>query len=234
MLPRLFRRPPVLSGTQKERIQAWKDLPRPDRLRPAAEARFVSADVETTGLDVTRDRLIAIGAIAVDGGCIVLADRFHAVLRQSEASSDQNILVHRIGGDAQAAGDDPVEVLLGFLEYLGHDPLIGFHAAFDDIMIRRAGEAVLGESLRLQWIDLAWLAPSLLGERHPGARGLDDWCRALGIENLVRHHALADALATAQLWQALAAAGAERGLSSVNALATAARDQEWLSRQRRI
>ena len=37
------------------------------------------------------------------------------------------------------------------------------------------GEAVLGESLRLQWIDLAWLAPSLLGERHPGARGLDDW-----------------------------------------------------------
>lgn len=233
-LSRLLGRAPALSATQRARLDAWARLQKPASARPAAEARLISADVETTGLDVARDRLIAIGAVAIEGSRVALAGSFQAVLRQPEASSDANILVHRIGGDAQAAGDDPAEALVAFLEFIGRDPLVGFHAAFDDIMLRRAGEATLGMPLRLEWIDLAWLAPAVLGDRHPRARSLDDWCEAIGIENLARHDALADALATAQLWQAVAAAGEQRGLGTIDSLRAAARNQEWLSRQRPI
>ena len=63
--------------------------------------------------------------------------------------------------------------------------------------------------------------------------GLDDWLQAFGITNYRRHDALADALATAQLFQVLLARAAVTGDLCTADLVKLAASQEWLSRQRR-
>lgn len=229
----LLRRGRSLAPDHRARLAAWSELPEPDLGSAHAGQRFVVVDVESTGLDVFNDRLIAIGAVTVESARIVLVRSFYRVLRQQRASNHDNILVHGIGGSAQTGGDDPVAVLLDFLEHVGKSPLIGFHARFDEIMISKAVRNYLGTGFRRTWLDLADLAPALPGAAGGKSRGLDEWLKAFNITNYSRHDAIADALATAQLFQVLARHADLSGSKRTADLIEAARSQQWLSRQPR-
>ena len=222
-----------LAPPQRARLDAWRALPEPDLGSAHAGQRFVVVDVESTGLDVFSDRLIAIGAVTVESSRIALDRSFYRVLRQQRASHHDNILVHGIGGTAQTGGDDPVAVLLDFLEHIGKSPLIGFHARFDEIMIRNAVRKYLGGGFRRTWLDLADLAPAVPGAPGGKSRGLDEWLATFNIVNYSRHDALADALATAQLFQVMARTAEGSGSKRTADLIEAARSQEWLSKQPR-
>jgi DNA polymerase III subunit epsilon len=224
----IFRRRAPLGAAAAERLQRWRAAPEPDLPPPPPAARFVVADVEATGLDVQRDRLIAIGAVTVEGSRVDLGRSFYAVLRQQEASSRENILVHGIGGTAQRAGNDPAAALLAFLEFAGKAPLVGFHAAFDDAMIRNAMREFLGEPWERRWIDLAQLAPQLMPEEARARPHLDAWLERFGIEVFSRHDAAADALATAELLLALLPRAAERHVATVEAMLWDPADARWL------
>ncbi len=101
-------------------------------------------------------------------------------------------------------------------------------------MIERAMRRYLGESFRRKWIDLAWLAPALQPQAIAAGKGLDDWFAALGIVNVARHNALADALATAQLFQVVCESAREAGLQNAHDLLESARAQAWLARGKGI
>lgn len=192
--------------------------------------RWVVLDVESSGLDPKRDRLLAIAGIAVRRDAvgtprIMLADSFEVVLRQPDAPVDKaNILVHGIGVGAQRQGVEPLQALEAFERWAGSAPLIGFHVAFDEALIQRAMRSVLRRRLANPWIDLADVA-QVVRPDVPG-RSLDEWMQALGIRCAVRHQAAADTLATAELmlrlwpqvltqnegadWRALARLAAQR------------------------
>ncbi|MFZ9336475.1 MAG: exonuclease domain-containing protein, partial [Burkholderiaceae bacterium] len=97
--------------------------------RPAAHERWIALDVETSGLDARRDRLLAIAAIGlrVDWAAqrlvIVPGDSFEVVLRQEVASTKDNILLHGIGAQRQRDGVEPAAALQAFAEYAGTAPL---------------------------------------------------------------------------------------------------------------
>jgi DNA polymerase III subunit epsilon len=224
---------PRLTGEQRERLRAWRALPEPDLDLAMPLLRSVVVDVEASGLDLFRDRLIAIGAVAIRDSRIEYADSFHVVLRQAVASEDANILLHGIGGSEQTGGEPPVEALLAFLEFCGKAPLVGYHSPFDEIMLDKAMRRHLGVAFKRSWLDLSWLAPVLQPERAKTCKSLDAWLAAFGIANVQRHDALADALATAQLLQVLKHHGDARGMRSAAALIEAARSQEWLVKTRK-
>jgi DNA polymerase-3 subunit epsilon len=229
----LLRRGRSLTPPQRERLAHWRALPEPGLRRQREQQRYVVVDVESTGLDVLSDQLLAIGAVTIEASHIVLGQSFRRVLRQDRPSEHANILVHGIGGAAQTAGDDPVEVLLDFLDFIGKDPLVGFHAQFDEIMLHKASRRHLGQGFRRSWIDLAYLAPALHAEAAGKSKGLDDWLSERGIVNYSRHDALADALATAQLFLALDRRAESAGMATAADLLEAARSQAWLAQQRR-
>lgn len=222
-----------LPAAAKERLEAWRALPEPDLAAAALEGRYAVVDVESSGLNVRSDRLIAIGAVVIEASRIPLDAGFSVVLRQESASDDANILVHRIGGSAQIDGAEPVEALLDFLDYIGKSPLAGYHSPFDEIMIAKASRRYLGEPFRRSWIDLAYLAPALCTDMAAKTVGLDAWVGAFGITNAARHNALADALATAQLLLALCDRAAEQGIRTQLNLKKLADSQGWLERSRR-
>ena len=224
-LKALLRRGSALDGAVAARLAGWRGLERPGPGRPLGAQRMVVVDVEASGLDPYRDRLISVGAVAVEDGLVLPAQCFEAVLRQDSASLHDNIVVHRIGGSAQRGGRDPAEALVDFLAFAGKDPLIAFHSDFDRVLIERAARAALGVKPENAWLDLAVLAPALLG---PRARSLDDWLELFGIENDRRHDALADAVATAQLLLPVLAAAHAQGLDSCARLLRMQKDYLWL------
>jgi DNA polymerase III subunit epsilon len=200
--------------------------------QPLDEQRWVVLDVETTGLDMHHDELLAIAAVAVtfdDAATprIALQDSFEAVLRHDSASTDKdNILVHGIGVGAQRAGAPPREVLAAFERWVGRSPLLAFHAAFDRTMIERAMKTVLQGTAKKPWLDLEPVARAL----HPGlgARALDDWLDHFGIDCAVRHQAAADTLATAELLLRLWPAARRQHCATLAGLSSLARQQRWL------
>ena len=227
----LFGSRVLLQKNQREQLQAWRALAEPDLSLPHAEVRHVVVDVESSGLNTSTDHLIAIGAVAVKNLRIELQDSFYAVLRQKDPSTHENILIHRIGGTEQTEGEEPVDALLRFLAFAGKAPLVGFHSPFDEIMMRRAMRQYLGEPFSRKWMDLAWLAPAILPALAAEAHGLDDWTARFGIVNTLRHNALADAMATAQLFLVLQDQARRAGKEPVRDLLEIARGQQWLGQR---
>ena len=223
-----WRRAPVLGDALAAGLAAYQALERPPLHAGLERQRVVVVDVESSGLDPRRDRLISIGAVVVRGGLLRLDESFQTLLQQERPSSDQNILVHRIGAFEQLSGGEPSVGLLDFLTFAGKDPLIAFHADFDRVLIERAARAALGAMPDNTWLDLAALAPALFPGRAGRGRALDDWLRAFGIEHPDRHNALADAVATAQLLLAALAAAREQGLSTWAQLRALQKGYRWL------
>lgn len=235
-LDRLFNRGPELDAAAARRLAAWEALPEPDFEVAPERLRMLVVDVESTGLDVRSDRLIAIGAVAIVDGRVDFGDAFYRVLKQTEASSRENILIHGIGGTQQTSGDDPVATLLDFLHYAGKAPLIAFHSGFDEIMIDRAVRHFLRSTVfrGRKWLDLAFLAPALHpGRAHSERQALDDWLELYGIEVYRRHDALADSIATAQLAQVLATRAREQDLKTIAKLFATAANARWLKQYAR-
>ena len=216
-----------------------KDAPFFDGLRslfkvkqPEAR-RWIVLDVQTSGLNPHSDRLLAIAAVALDVSpdfewmAIVIGDSYEAVLKQDLPSSKDNILIHRIGAQAQADGRSPIEVLEEFRSWLGDCPLLAFHSAFDEAMLSRAYALAGLKPLQNEWLDIEPLA-KITGV-NPSLRALDDWLGYFGIECAVRHQAAADTFATAELlmrlWPYL-----KREASSWSTLRGIARQANWIPR----
>jgi len=226
-LSRFLPARPELTPEQAQRLAAWQDLPPADLRQPFSQGRYVVVDVETSGLNLARDHLIAIGAVAMQGGKIDLADNLEIVVQQKRVSKRDNILIHGIGGTAQEEGVQPVEALLLFLEYLGKSPLVAFHVKFDETMVRRALKNKIGLNFGHPWADLAYIAPALYPHLIHRCRTLDDWTNYFGIRNYARHNALADALSTAQLFLALREHMTAKAIQNYKELQDLDKAQRW-------
>ncbi len=212
-------------------MSAWRDLPRTSLENSLESSRFVVIDVESSGLNLSLDHLIAIGAVAVTKGKIDVADSFEVVLQQTESSSHENILIHGISRSAQRNGVPPADALLLFLQYLQKTPLVAFHVTFDETMIRRAMKQFLGLSFRHDWLDLAYVMPGLYPEKSKQLRLLDEWHRHFDIRNPARHNAVADAVSTAQLFLVAARRAREKRISTYQSLRHLEKAQRWVSWQ---
>jgi DNA polymerase III subunit epsilon len=219
---------PKVGGALEARLAHWMRLP-PADLLPHGKARYVVVDVETSGLHLARDSVIAIGAVAVDELAIDLDDCFEIVLRQEKASADANVLIHGIGGQRQRSGADPAEGLVEFLEYVGDSTLVAFRAEFDQTMLERAVRETLGPELRRPFVDLAWVLPALFPGKE--CRSLEDWLALFGIPPEERHQALGDAFATAQLLQVSLHAAMRFGMTNARALMRMQKAQRWLGKK---
>lgn len=192
--------------------------PRPLDDRPLHAQRLVVVDVETTGLDLRRDRLLAIGAVVIEDGAIDLSQQFECTLQGAEGRLGASMLIHGIGPQAAAAGLAPEQALVAFLEFVGDSPLLAFHAGFDRHMLAAALRRTLGLRWRHPFLDVAELAPLLCPQASLDAGGLDAWLRHFGLQVAARHHASADAQVTAELLLILFSRARRQGLDSLAAL----------------
>jgi DNA polymerase-3 subunit epsilon len=196
--PHKRTQPQALTPLQFSRLSQLRHA-RPLSEQALRDQRWVVLDLETSGLNMSRDEVLSIGAVVIEDGAIDLGQQFERTLLRPDHKLNPSVLIHGLGPSAIAAGAEPVEALLDFMEFLGDSPVLAFHAPFDQHMIGRALKESLGYRLQHHFFDAAEMAPMLCPQASFRHAGLDDWTGFFGLHAEERHHASADALVTAEL-----------------------------------
>ncbi len=180
--------------------------PSPTRDTPLERLPLLAVDIETTGLDPARDRVLAVGWVPVDGGRVDLGGAGgHVVADAGEVG--RSATVHGITDDALAAGLPLEEVLGALLRALAGRVLLAHFARLETTFLGAACERLWGAGLPVEVVDTFELERRALGggwdaASDPGALRLWTARARYGLPVYRAHEALTDALACAELYLA--------------------------------
>lgn len=162
--------------------------------------RFVVLDTETTGFDYDNDRILCIGAIALQNGVIAIPESFEIYIHQ-EYYDKSSAQIHGILKDWVMDKPSELEALQQFLVFLGDSIIVAHHTIFDVTMINRALERNGLPHLTNKTLDTAFLykrtliISNILERKEKYA--LDDLADKFDISKKDRHTAMGDAYITA-------------------------------------
>jgi len=182
--------------------------------RPWREAVFWALDLETTGLDAARDKILSVGMVPVRGGAIRVGEAWSSF---AGADVDRErghggVAVHEILPAETDGAPHLTEVLVAAMDRL-REPggvLLVHVAAFDVPFLQRACQAHEVGWPPVPVVDTAKLLDHWMPrERREATWGkghgkLDVARRIAGLPETRSHEALSDALATAELFLVLA------------------------------
>ena len=175
-------------------------IPRPGHT-PLVALAAVSLDLETTGLDVARDRIVQIGLVNLDGDRMLAESSFNRLINPGMAMPGPAARITGLS-DADLADAPLLETVLpDVISKLSGRVLIGHHIAFDVAVLRH-------EAARhgIAWadppsLDIAHLLAGL--EPRLGDLGFESVAGFLGVAIAGRHDALGDAMMAGKAFQRL-------------------------------
>jgi len=169
-------------------------------------ASFAVVDLETTGLDPRTHEVLSVGVVPVDGGRILLGRSFYSTVRPLVSPESRTVVIHGIRPVDAAAAHPAGEVAGELVEQLG-DRILVAHVA----NIERGFLTAWLRDLSYQpgrVVDTDILARLVISRRGgplvEAPVGLGAAAAHFGLPEHQRHHALGDALTTAQLFLATA------------------------------
>ncbi len=195
------------------------------------EASWCALDLEMTGLDPRHDEIIAVGAVPIEEGRIVLGAGMYTLVRTTRRSKHGAVLVHKLRVPDLADAPPLEDAMDQVLEMLaGRVPV--FHTAAIEIGFlerqfarRRVRLPAVADT---EALGRAWL-------RHrdgsaPEGISLSRLAGVLGQPAETPHHALGDALTTAKAFIALASLLDTVAPQTVGSLVAASRPAAALRR----
>jgi DNA polymerase III subunit epsilon len=210
----------------------FADAGRPSARTPWRRARWCALDLELTGLDPDSDDIIAVGGVPIEDGRLILGESRYTLVRTTKRSEHDAVLLHKLRVADLADAPSPERALDLMLELLaGRVPVL--HTAW----VERSFLSPMFSQARVRFpaaADTELLGRLLLHHRDgaaPSRLPLARLSGLLGQSGEAPHHALADALTTAQAFIALASKLEAFEPQTVGALTSAG---ERLSRARRF
>ena len=181
--------------------------------RPIGEVPLVALDIETTGLDPDRDSVVSIGLVPFDTRRIFLAGRRHWLVHPEGGLSSRSVTLHHI---THADIEDAPEfraILPELLECMSGRIAVVHYRSIERSFLDAAVSGCLNEAFAFPTIDTMEIEArrhrfGLLARwqrwlgRPPVSIRLQDSRARYNLPYYRAHHALVDALATAELFQA--------------------------------
>jgi DNA polymerase III subunit epsilon len=195
----------------------------PKNNTPIQQVHFAVMDVETTGLDVQKDRILSLGVVPVVGMRIQTSQHWDIRVQQSHFNP-ASIAIHEItpAQSAQATLSE-TDMLKGLLEKYGHCIWVG-HFGEIDLQFLRSVAKRAGFKLQQPMVDTAkLLARADEAYRDPTAITPKKWqldavCKHLNVPEPNAHTAAGDALATAFVLVKLLHRLQKRGVKNLHEL----------------
>lgn len=174
---------------------------------------FVVFDSETTGLDPKMDEVVQLGAIRVVNGKIIPAETFETLVNPGRPIPPGSTKVHGINNDMVADAPGFSQICTQFHAFARDAVIIAHNAPFDMAFLHRQADES-GAQFDNPILDTVHLSAIVFGGS--AEHTLDAISTRLGVEIPpdLRHTALGDAMATAQVFVALLPILEARGLRS--------------------
>ena len=179
---------------------------------PLHEVRYAVVDTELTSLDAKSNRLIAIGAIVMDGTKIRFGEQFYTVVNPGVHVPAESVLIHKLRPNDVEQGVAPEQALAELREFITGRVVVGHFVQIDMKALRKE----LGDQqheLSNPSIDTAKAHRWIL-QNSPWREDLEQQMANISLASLAKiyeldfheaHHALEDAFVTARLWQKILA-----------------------------
>ena len=171
-------------------------------------SRFVAFDTETTGFNPKVDRMLSVGAIAIQSHIIKVEDSLELYLDQ-DLYNPESAPIHGILKQGHFSKVSELEAIASFISFVGADILIGHHIGFDVAFINAALKRHGLGKLKNKLLDTGHLYKRLLHPIHFGLQNkhytLDNLSEALKIPMYDRHTSAGDAMITAIAFLKIAA-----------------------------
>lgn len=164
-------------------------------------ARFVVFDTETTGLNTRTDRILSIGAIAINGNRIDVAHSLEVYLNQEKFNAE-TVKIHGILKNGNLKKFSEEEAIIRFLNYIEDSILVAHHVDFDISIINEALKRMKLPNLKNKRLDTGLLYKmSLPYSQVYKHYGLDELCEVYKITKHDRHTASGDAYIAGIIFQ---------------------------------
>lgn len=178
---------------------------------------YVVFDTETTGLLPHKDEIVQIGAVRVLRGRIVEGEVIDQLVDPGHPIPPASTRVHGVS-DPMVAGKPPIETAGRQFHHFARDAVIVAHNAPFDMAFLRRHAGRMGVEWTHPILDTVLLSAVLFGTTE--AHALDALCERLdvSIPPRLRHTALGDARATAEVLVKMLPMLEARGLTTLGAL----------------
>ncbi|WP_133407826.1 3'-5' exonuclease [Parashewanella tropica] len=194
-------------------LKDFYDAQLPDSLESLANIEFVAMDFETTGLNPESDGIVSIGLVPFTLRRILLNSAKQWKLKPRIPLANQSVVIHGITHDDIIGAPDFIEVYPEVLKHLKGKVVVAHFHQIERLFFKRAMQIRLNEDIEFPIVDTF-----LIENQHQNhwMKRFNRWlhkqptpslrlgkCRArYDLPAYTPHHALTDAIATAELLQA--------------------------------
>mgnify|MGYP000762701630 FL=1 len=96
---------------------------------PRKKCIEIVLDVETTGLDYKKERIIEFAAVRLENG--VIKDKYETLINPQQHIRKSSMAVHGITEEMVADQPTEEEAMPGIFEFIGDYPIVAHNAIFD-------------------------------------------------------------------------------------------------------
>jgi len=180
---------------------------------PVANVKFVALDFETTGLDAKKDDIVSIGLVPFDLKRIYLNQAKQWLINPNLPLEKESVIIHGITHSDIVDAPDLMRVLEEVLQALAECTIVVHYRQIERDFFDMALKERIGEGIRFPLVDTLAIESYLQAKetsrfinRLKGAKAesvrLGSCRQRYGLPAYTPHHALTDAIATAELLQA--------------------------------
>lgn len=158
---------------------------------------YVALDIETTGLDPAKDKIIELAAIRIVNGAVV--EKFSALVNPGERITGFITGLTGITNEMLRTAGTIEEILPDFLDFVKDSVVLGQNVRFDISFLGENCRRLYGTCFSNDYLDTLRISRMLFKEyRH---HTLQDQVTRFGIGESVEHRALADAEQTYRCYE---------------------------------
>ena len=161
----------------------------------------VVIDVETTGLDYTRERIIEFAGVKLVNGKV--KEKFETLINAQQHIRKSSQAIHGISEDDLKDAPLEEEIYPKIFEFIGDATIVAHNAIFDYSFLNRTSKRLYDKPIQNNYVDTQMMFKEVYPQYE--SCGLDSLVSVFKGSNKHRHRAMGDAMALAKCYPKLKA-----------------------------
>lgn len=196
-----------LKKTKSSVMKSFLDQPYVNRRKLIKETEIISLDIETTGLEPKKDRIVSIGLVQISDLGIKLNSCWYQIIKTNKDLPEKSVVIHNITDDETAAGIAIEDAIAELLKRLKGKVVLVHNSNIEQGFINEICQKLYQTDFVMRVIDTQVLAKRSFDRKdssyQPSELRLFNLRKIYKLPPYKAHNALLDAIATAELFLAM-------------------------------